>query len=68
MFDDFDGEREHYENDLEELGQRESWEDAMYEREDHNWDGRDEDEPEDRYLDSSYEGRYYESESGYDYL
>jgi len=76
MFDDFDFgfEREPYENDLEDLSNREAWEDEQYEREDHNWDERDELDPEfpfeaeDRYLDSAYEDRYYQPEGGYDYL
>ena len=71
-FDDFDYYPEPYENDLEDLMDREAFEDALAEREDHNWDERDELDPEfpfeseDRYLDSAFEDRYYAPQVEFD--
>jgi len=75
-FEPFDYEREPYENDLEELMDREAFEDLIAERDEHRWDERDEEDPEldgdfepeeDQYLDSLYEDRYYEAETFFDY-
>ena len=67
-FDEFDEAPEVYENDLQDLSDREAFEDMIAERDELFWNDDEFPEVEDRYIDSAFEARYELPEPDFDYL